>query len=257
MVGRKPKVAIIDYSLGNLFSVKHACEHVGLDGFITSARAEVLAADAVILPGVGAYGDAMENLDKLDLIGPLRDIAQSDKPLIGICLGQQLLMTESYEFGRHKGLGIFDGPVVRFDNPRGSERILKVPQVGWNRIHPPHDSQSANQPGAQATGSPSLALRAGCASGSDPWAGTPLEGIPDGECMYFVHSFYVQPSDPGVALSTTRYGHIDFCSSLRRRNVVSFQYHPERSGVMGMKIYENLSALIHSQTLAEETSHAA
>jgi glutamine amidotransferase len=234
MAPRRPKVAIVDYSLGNLFSVKHACEHVGLDGVITACKEDVLAADAVILPGVGAFGDAMDNLRRLDLIRPLRDLAQSGKLLVGICLGQQLLMTESFEFGRHRGLDIFPGQVVRFADPRGPQGNLKVPQVGWNRIHRPAK-----------------------AGHSDPWAGSPLEGIADGESMYFVHSFYVQPADPSVILSTTRYGHIDFCSGLRRNNIISFQYHPERSGVQGMRIYQNLAALIRQQTFMEDLSHAA
>jgi imidazole glycerol-phosphate synthase subunit HisH len=231
MEARKPRVAIVDYSLGNLFSVKLACDHVGLQGFITSSKSEVLAADAVILPGVGAYSDAMDNLRRFDLIEPLRDLAQSTRPLIGICLGQQLLMTESYEFGRHRGLGIIEGPVLRFENPQEPNGMLKVPQVGWNRI---------TRPVAAA------------------WDTSALKGLPDSEFMYFVHSFYVKPVDPAVILSTTRYGHITFCSSLRYKNVTSFQFHPERSGRMGMKIYENLAATIKSQMrYAKEFSDAA
>jgi imidazole glycerol-phosphate synthase subunit HisH len=231
MEARKPRVAIVDYSLGNLFSVKHACDHVGLHGFITSSKTDILAADAVILPGVGAYSDAMENLRRLDLVGPLRDLAQSPRPLIGICLGQQLLMTESYEFGRHQGLGIIEGPVVRFENPQGPHGLLKVPQVGWNRIVRP---------------SPSA------------WQGSALEGLADGEYMYFVHSFYVKPVNAAVVLSTTQYGHITFCSSLRYKNVTSFQFHPERSGLLGMKIYENLAKMIAGQIReVKELSNAA
>jgi glutamine amidotransferase len=238
MGSRTPKVAIVDYALGNLFSVKHACDHVGLDGAITSCKNEVLAADAVILPGVGAFGDAMDNLRRLDLVSPLRDLAQAGKPLIGICLGQQLLMSESYEFGRHQGLSLFEGPVVRFENPQGPHSILKVPQVGWNRIHRP----------------PALSPRL---AGADPWLDTPLQGIAEGESMYFVHSFYVQPADTSVVLSTTRYGHIEFCSGLRRENVIAFQYHPERSGVQGMRIYQNLAAMIRQRNVTEDASHAA
>ena len=227
---RTPRVAIVDYALGNLFSVLQACSHVGLDGFVTSDKNEVLAADAVILPGVGAYGDAMDSLTKLDLAEPLRDIAARGTPLFGICLGQQLLMTESYEFGRHKGLGLIDGPVVRFEKPQVADRVLKVPQVGWNRIHRPDRD-------------------------TDPWTGSPLANVTDGECMYFVHSFYVKPTDPNVVLSTTSYGNIDFCSGIRRANVMAFQFHPERSGVVGMRIYKNLADLIAVRT--EEYAHAA
>ena len=127
-------VAIVDYNLGNLYSVKHACAHVGLHAEITSSKEAIANAHAVILPGVGAYGDAMATLHRLDLVSVLRDIAASGKPLIGICLGIQLLMTESFEFGHHRGLDVIAGQVVPFDHPREGERILKVPQIGWNRI---------------------------------------------------------------------------------------------------------------------------
>lgn len=222
---RSPHVAIIDHGLGNLFSVKHACEHAGIRADITSERKAILAADAVILPGVGAFGDAMDTLRRLDLVAVLRDIAASPKPLVGVCLGVQLLMTESYEFGHHRGLGIIEGPVVRFDRPKQDGRELKVPQICWNRI------------GRRA-----------------PWEGTLLDGIVDGEYMYFVHSYYVQPQDPGVVLSATRYGHIDFCSSLRKGNVFACQFHPERSSAQGLRIYRNLSAQIQCVVQQEITA---
>jgi glutamine amidotransferase len=211
------EAAIVDYSLGNLYSVKHACAHVGLHAEITSSREAIANARAVILPGVGAYGDAMATLRRLDLVSVLRDIAASGKPLIGICLGIQLLMTESYEFGRHPGLGIIEGPVVRFDHPLEHERALKVPQIGWNRV---------------------------CRAENARWDGTLLNGVADCEFMYFVHSYIVQPENPGVILSTSRYGHIEFCSSVQRGNVFACQFHPERSGVAGIRMYQNLAAQI-------------
>jgi glutamine amidotransferase len=220
------RVAIIDFGLGNLFSVKQACEYAGLQAHITSARKDIQSADAVILPGVGAFGDAMATLRKLDLVELLRDMAASDTPLVGICLGVQLLMTESYEFGHHQGLGIISGPVVRFDNPQEDGKILKVPQVGWNRIY------RGKGNGAEA---------------ADPWAGTPLAGLAEGECMYFVHSFIVQPEDPTVILTITRYGHIEFCSGLRTGNIFACQFHPERSGSQGLRIYRNLAVKIKNQ----------
>ena len=213
-----PLVAIVDYGLGNLFSVEQACALVGLNSIITNSKKDIIAADAVILPGVGAYGDAMLTLHRLDLVNVLRDIADASKPLVGICLGLQLLMTESYEFGHHKGLGIIEGPVVRFEAPKEKERILKVPQIGWNRIFQPTDG-----------------LR---------WYGALLDGIDEGEYMYFVHSYIVQPQESNVILSTSRYGHIEFCSSIQHHNVFACQFHPERSGVKGMKIYHNLAALL-------------
>jgi glutamine amidotransferase len=214
------KIAIVDYGMGNLYSVKHACMQVGLPAIITSSKKEILDADVVILPGVGAFGDAMETLQDLDLVSVLRDIAASPKLLVGICLGVQLLMSESYEFGRHKGLGIIEGSVVRFHNPIEDTRGLKVPHVGWNRIHKVVPSSSVK---------------------SDTWADTLLEGLADGEYMYFVHSFTVRPQDVSIILSVSRYGHIEFCSSLQYRNVFACQFHPERSGVKGLQIYRNLA----------------
>jgi glutamine amidotransferase len=236
-----PKVAIVDYSLGNLFSVQQACARVGLEGIITSSKDEILAAAAVILPGVGAFGDAMDNLRRLDLVSPLRDLAQSDTPLVGICLGQQLLMSESFEFGRHRGLGIFEGQVVRFDQPRAAGGILKVPQVGWNRIHVPGNRRA----------------HAATLAGTDGWNGSPLTGLADGAFMYFVHSFYVQPADAGVVLATTRYGHLEFCSSLCRRNVAAFQFHPERSGQDGMRIYRNIASQLQTPAAGAPVAHAS
>ena len=219
-------VAIVDIGLGNLFSVKNACEHVGLRATVTSSRDEVLTADAVILPGVGAFGDAMRALHRLDLAGPLKEIAESDTPLIGICLGMQLLMTESFEFGKHRGMGVFEGPVVRFnaalscDSPAAlpEDKRLKVPQIGWNHIY--HNTDRS---------------------------GPLLTGLESGEFMYFVHSYYAIPRDSSVVLTTTRYGEIEFCSSIARRNVFAFQFHPERSGPKGLQIYRNLCGLIQER----------
>lgn len=219
----EPVAAIVDYELGNLFSVKNACEAVGLRAELASTPAEILAADAVILPGVGAFGDAMRSLERRNLIGALRDVAASEKPLVGICLGMQLLMTESFEFGRHAGLGIIPGSVDRFTNPRSPSGPLKVPQVCWNRLRVPPGSSPA------------------------AWQGTLLHGLPEGVYFYFVHSYYVQPEDPAVTLSTTHYGDVDFCSCLQYRNIFACQGHPERSGRDGLRVYANLArALRHA-----------
>lgn len=211
-------IAIVDYGLGNLFSVRSACEFAGMQATITSSRHEIRKADAILLPGVGAFGDAMESLAKLDLAGPLRDAVLADQPLIGICLGMQLLMSESFEFGRHRGLDLIKGSVVRFDNRGDDDCDFKVPQVGWNRIFEDQNGHS--------------------------WSGTLLDGLRDGEFVYFVHSFYVKPDDPNVILSLSRYGNTEFCSSLRYRNTYGFQFHPERSGYQGLKIYQNLATLV-------------
>ena len=195
--------AVVDYGLGNLFSVRQACEHAGMEVVVTACGDVLLASDVVILPGVGAFGDAMATLRRLDLVHVLRDIAVSDKPLIGICLGIQLLMSESHEFGVHRGLGVIEGGVVRLAAARQGARDIKVPQVQWNRIF-----------------------------------------RPDGQFMYFAHSYHVQPTDPAVTVSVSRYGDVEFCSALRRRNVFASQFHPERSGMPGLQVYRNIARAV-------------
>ena len=218
-----PKVAIVDYALGNLYSIKHACERVGLESIITSSRDEILQADGVLLPGMGAYGEAMQTLHKLDLVTVLQDYAASGRPLIGICLGIQLLLTESYEFGNHKGLGIIEGAVIPLDHPHEGERELKIPQVGWNQLH-----------------------------ASRSWDGTPLEDIPNNEYMYFVHSFVPKPQDVNVVLSTTNYGGVEFCSSIQQKNIFACLFHPERSGIAGLRIYQNLAVQFKQRIQMEQ-----
>ena len=209
----KKRVAIVDYRMGNLFSVARACENVGLDMVITSDREVILKADAVILPGVGAFGDAMDNLKDLDLVEPLKDCVRAGKPFLGICLGFQLLMTESEEFGTHQGLDIFKGRVVKF--PAG-----KVPQVGWNRVH------SGREGGFE---------------------GTLLNGVSPGEYMYFVHSYYVAPESAEATLSVTTYEGVEYCSSLASGRVFACQFHPEKSAGPGLQVYKNFRSLIEGK----------
>jgi glutamine amidotransferase len=214
--------AVVDYGLGNLFSVRQACEHAGMDVVVTARGDALLASDVVILPGVGAFGDAMATLRRLDLVDVLRDIAASDKPLIGICLGIQLLMRESHEFGVHQGLGVIEGSVVRLPSARHGERDIKVPQVQWNRIF--RTEQGRPQ--------------------AEPWAATPLAGVAEGEFMYFAHSYHVMPADASVTVATSRYGDVEFCSALRWRNVFASQFHPERSGGPGLQVYRNVAMAV-------------
>ncbi len=216
----RPKVAIINYGMGNLFSVKQACKYCGLDAIITYSRDEIRSADAVILPGVGAFADAMETLQRLHLTDTIKEAAFSSKPFMGICLGMQLLCKRSYEFGEHNGLGIVKGSVVRLDKPKDSQgNILKVPQVGWNTIYKRESSRGS-------------------------WQDSLLEGLSDGEYMYFVHSYYVKLHAPQLCLSMTRYGDIEFCSSLKYKNIFACQFHPERSGAQGLKIYKALAVSV-------------
>jgi glutamine amidotransferase len=210
--------------MGNLFSVKRACEYVGLFARITSDKKEILASDAAILPGVGAFGDAMANLRRLGLIGALKDFVESKRPFMAVCLGMQLLMGESEELGFYKGLNICDGNVVKFTPPNNNARNIKIPQIGWNRILKPE-------------------------GGRKKWESSLLKYISDGEFMYFVHSYYVKPKDPGIVLSVTEYEGIRYCSSMLWKNIFACQFHPEKSASEGIKIYRNFSSVI--QDMAE------
>ncbi len=208
------KVVIVDYGLGNLYSIQNALKACGLSAVIASEKKMVEDAPAVILPGVGSFRDAMVTLRRLDLVKPLQDFAQTGKPLIGICLGIQLLMTESQEFGLHKGLDIIPGEVVPLD--RGSSLHIKVPQVGWNRLIPQRD-----------------------------WSRSYIEGITERDFFYFVHSYKVVPVNDDVVLSNTMYIDTAFCSTLQKDNVFACQCHPERSAESGMKIYRHLAARLN------------
>lgn len=241
------QIAIVNYGMGNLFSVKNACEHVGMQANITSSGPEILRAGAVILPGVGAFGDAIESLRRFDLISPLMEMAQSSRPFVGICLGMQLLMTESHEFGRHRGLGIIEGPVESLSNisePYGNSkdsvfRRLKIPHVGWAGIFRKKASQSTTDHDASA---------------QDAWLHTPLAGLRSGAFMYFTHSFYVKPVNSDVVLSISRYGEVEFCSSFIRRNIFACQFHPERSGPEGLQIYRQIASLMRKEKEGCETN---
>ena len=222
--------AIVDYGLGNLFSVKNACDVVGIQCVITSDKEEILNASGLFLPGVGAFNDAMEALELKDLIEPLKQCVRQKKIIIGICLGMQILMNESFEFGHHDGLGFINGSVHRLEDSVLSPHQVKIPHVGWNRIHCNHQRLPQLKP-------------SGCRE-SSCWIGTPLEGISEGEFMYFVHSYYIKPVDPHLTVATTTYGKNIFCSAIQKGTIFGMQFHPEKSGPIGLKIYENIAKMI-------------
>jgi glutamine amidotransferase len=199
-------VAIIDYRMGNLHSVQKACAAVGLESRIVSQAADLRKARGVILPGVGAFGMAMEHLRRQRLIKVLKETALSGKPFFGVCLGMQLLFDESEEFGRHVGLGIFPGRVRPF--PKG----LKVPHMGWNSLR--------------------LKKTSPC-----------FQGVPEGTYMYFVHSFYCDPLVPELAAATTEYGQ-EITAAVARGSIFATQFHPEKSQKWGLKIYRNFARLV-------------
>ena len=207
--------------MSNLFSVKQACTYAGLDTVITSNKQEILNADGLILPGVGAFGSVMANLDKLDLIGPIKDFTAQGKPLAGICLGMQLLFTESEEMGKHKGLNILEGSVLSFNSLKISpEQKIRVPYIGWNTIFPPSKASEAN------------------------WALSPLMSVKRNDYMYFVHSFCCVPQNKEEILSVTDYEGIIYCSSVLKGNIFACQFHPEKSGQQGLTIYRNLKIFL-------------
>jgi glutamine amidotransferase len=206
-----------------------------MDAVVTFSRYEIASADAVMLPGVGAFSSAMAELRRRDLVGALREVAAATaKPLVGICLGMQLLMTESSEFGKHPGLGILEGPVVPLVPsavaPGAPSHRLKVPHVGWTRVY---------ASGQVAPTSPEQ--NSATAVCSDPL----MNDLVDGAHMYFVHSYYVVPEDPSVVTMVSRFGDLEFCAGLSHKNVTAFQFHPERSGPDGLQIYRNLATILN------------
>lgn len=210
----KRRVVIIDYQLGNLFSVRQACEKLGCEVTVSNSPDLLLAADFAILPGVGAFSDAMDNMRSFGLSQAVQEYVASGKPLMGVCLGMQLLFSYSEEFGHTEGLGLIPGSVRKFHFTGPASKEYKVPQIQWNRIEP-----------------------------SRSWGDTPLQYTGRGDFMYFVHSFYVVPDDPAHTLSHTTYGGMRYCSSVMHRNVFATQFHPEKSGLRGVGIYEQWLAL--------------
>ncbi len=202
-------IAIVDYGMGNLRSVKKAFESLGFLPTVTRNSEEILNSDGLVLPGVGAFGDCMKNLEDFGLVDPIKSFINTGKPFLGICLGLQLLFEESEESTGENGLGILKGKVVRF--PRFNEERLKVPHIGWNQV----DAKR------------SLPI---------------LEGIPVGSWFYFVHSYFPEPEDSGVIAGKTQYG-IEFTSAIEKDNVFACQFHPEKSSTLGLKILQNFAVM--------------
>ena len=195
------RLVIVDYGAGNLHSVAKAVANQGVSPLVTSSPRHLDNADAVIVPGVGAAADTMANLRKHKLIEPIREYIDSGRPFLGVCMGQQALFDVSEEGGEHECLGVLPGRVVRL--PDG----LKVPHMGWNRVYITREHPI-------------------------------FEGIDDGSYFYFVHSYFPRPDDPAVVVGETDYG-IRFASVVARGNVVATQFHPEKSGENGLKLYGN------------------
>lgn len=198
-------ITIIDYGMGNLRSVQKAFEKVGAEAKIIDSPAELTGATGVVLPGVGAFGQAMDNLRSAKWEEPLHQVCRSGLPFIGICLGMQLLFESSEEMGKHQGLGILGGNVRRLNVE------FKVPQMGWNQIHLKQPSPLLND-------------------------------VAEGSYAFFVHSYYCAPREAGTVLATTDYG-IEFASVVAKGNVMGAQFHPEKSQSVGLKMLANFAAM--------------
>jgi len=207
-------IAVVDYGMGNLRSVQKGLEKVGAVARVSRDPDEILGADGVVLPGVGAFGACMANLHEYGLVDCVRAAIAQDKPFLGICVGMQLLFEESEEFGPVPGLGILPGRVVRF----AARPELKVPHMGWNQLRKCNPAPH-------------------------------LDGIEDGSFVYFVHSFYVAASDPTVVAATTEYD-VEFAAAVHRGNLFATQFHPEKSQAVGLRILENFSRLVAAQPRA-------
>ena len=198
-------IAIVNYNMGNLGSVYNAFEKIGAKAVIESDAEKLASYDKLILPGVGAFGDAMEHLNKSGLAQAIKDFAKSGKLVMGTCLGMQLLFESSQEFGEHKGLGLIEGKVVPFDKSKFDNPNLKVPHMGWNEMFTKDNKI--------------------------------FDGMPDEFYLYFVHSYHVE-CDEKYAIGKTQYGY-EFVSAVNKDNIYGFQPHPEKSHNVGLKILEN------------------
>ena len=216
-MSRNGDIGIVDYGMGNLRSVSKALATLGFPVRVGGSPAELSRCSGIVLPGVGAFRDCMVNLEQQGLLPFLKDVLQDGRPFLGICLGLQLLFTESEEFGRHAGIGFLPGKVVRFAAgmaaPGGAPGAapLKVPHMGWNRVEFTMDHPA-------------------------------LRGVPSGSYFYFVHSYYVRPDDPAVVACRTSYG-VDFTAGVGRGNLLAVQFHPEKSQVAGLALLANFGRM--------------
>lgn len=205
-----PEVTVIDYGVGNLLSVRRGLEHCGAKVTLTAVPEQILAAKRVVLPGVGAFGNAMLALERLSLVAVIREIADRQTPLLGICLGMQLLLEESEEFGITAGLALIPGRVIPVPTQTLSGEIQKIPHIGWSALQP--------------------------SSASGGWGGTILQDNRPGEAAYFVHSFMAVPSNPTHCIAECVYGGHLVPAAISRGQITGCQFHPEKSGEVGLKI---------------------
>lgn len=211
------KIAIADYGVGNLHSLIRALRHFKVEVLVSEEAEALDRSDGIILPGVGSFEAGMRGLKIRGLEEKVKEVAAADKPILGICLGAQLMLTEGHEFGIFKGLDIIKGKVVHFPVLENNE---KIPHMGWNKIFPPAGGK---------------------------WPETVLNGVKEGSEVYFVHSYYLSPGDPADILALTEYGGFSFASAVRKGKIYGCQFHPEKSGLIGLKIIENFIKLVYGK----------
>ena len=213
---KTPEITVIDYGVGNLLSVSRGLEHCGAKVNMSSDPDFILKSKKVILPGVGAFPNGMRALIELGLDTVIKEVVNNCVPLLGICLGMQLLLEESEEFGSHLGLALIEGKVTKFPNMNDNLKI-RVPHIGWNKLSLEDSAEN--------------------------WKDTPLKDISEDDFMYFIHSYYACPLDKRNVFSNSIYRNIEFCSSVKKDNIFGFQFHPEKSCNRGITIYKNFLEL--------------
>lgn len=207
-------IVIVDYGVGNLRSLSRAFEYHGVSVVVSDEPEIIKNADGLVLPGVGAFEMGMKGLQERGLISVLEEYKTTHRPLLGICLGAQLLFTEGHELGVFPGLNFVPGSVIPFPQLVDNE---KVPHMGWNTLECPQSGQ---------------------------WENTIFAGLENGATVYFVHSFVFSPTDPTVVLATTSYGGYQFCSAVKSGTMYGVQFHPEKSGAVGLEIIKNFIQLL-------------
>jgi glutamine amidotransferase len=212
-----PNVVVIDYGMGNLLSVTRAFEYCGAAVIVTDSPTLIADAERVVLPGVGAFADGMKGLKKKKLIDAIKKFSSKNKPFLGICLGMQMMMDVSEEFGMHKGLGIVRGKVAIIPQVGSNGSFHKIPHIGWNGLRLPDSRKN--------------------------WERTILEGIAPGEFVYFVHSYSVVPDNNVNELAQCQYNGLHLSAAINSGNLYGCQFHPEKSGEVGVKIIKNFLRL--------------
>ena len=208
------RIALIDYGIGNVRSIRNAVDHLDESIFLSSSRDQIMASDGVILPGVGAFRKGMQHLLQRGIPEILHDFCATKKPLLGICLGMQLLFEESDEFGLSEGLGLIPGKVSILRRQKDSNE--KLPHIGWSKLKKKNLQ----------------------------WKNTILQNIGESDSLYFIHSFACEPRDSENILSLTPFDEGLFCSSVKRGNIYGYQFHPEKSGTVGLKILKNFLEIV-------------